>query len=320
MTSKDVGYIIGRKLKETVFVIYYLLELARVTAGRLPAFFSYPIASVVGDSIYYLWPRGRRNMKKAIAAVLHQEPDSPEVRKDARFGMRNYCKSVVDTLRYAYKENFFKRDIDLIGLENVDRTLAEGRGAIIIGFHMGNLDLGIRALAYEGYPIHAVVQNMDSSGLDKFIQRPRTHSGLKLVTAANGILYMLGVLKRNEIMAMMIDSPHNDKGITAKLGEKTISVPAGLAAMALRTGAKIIPCGTVRSTNTRFHGIIGKPISFSPSGNLAEDARELTQRAVSALEEMARIFADQWYIFHPLIKDNETGIRELSSNSASRRT
>jgi len=285
-------------------VIYYLLELARITAGKLPAFFSYPMTGVVGDSIYYLWARGRRNMKKAIGAVLQQDPDSPEVKKNARYGMRNYCKSVVDMLRYAYKEDLFERDIDLIGTENVDRTLAEGKGAIIIAFHMGNLDLGIRALAYAGYPVYAIVQSLDSGGLNRFIQKPRAHSGLKLVTAANGILYMLDVLRRNEIMALMIDSPHNDKGIIVKLGEKTISVPSGMAAMALRTGAKILPCGTVRSTNTRFHGIIGKPIRFNPSGNMAEDARELTQRAVEALEEMARIFADQWYIFHPLIKDN----------------
>jgi lauroyl/myristoyl acyltransferase len=259
-------------------------------------------------------------MKKAIAAVLRQDPNSPEVRKDARHGMRNFCKSVVDILRYAYKETVFERDIDLIGTENVDRTLAEGKGAIIIGFHMGNLDLGIRALAYAGYPVNAIVQSLDSRGLNGFVQKPRAHSGLKLVTAASGILYMIGVLRRNEIMAMMIDNPHNDKGITVKLGEKTISVPAGMAAMALRTGAKILPCGTVRSTNTKFHGIIGKPILFDPSGDLAEDARELTQRAVHALEEMARIFADQWYIFHPLIKDYGTGMNKEYSNSVSRRT
>ena len=102
----------------------------------------------------------------------------------------------------------------------------------------------------------------------------------------------------------MIDGRCYEKGVLVKLGNKNIMVPSGMAAMALRTGAKVIPCGLIRSTNTKFHGIIGKPIQFKPTGDLVEDARELTQRTVLALEGMARIFADQWYIFHDLIKDD----------------
>lgn len=286
-------------------IVYYLLEFGRITAGRLPAFVSYPIASAVGDAIYYLWPRGRRNMIKSVAAVLDQDIRSPQVKKNARDGMSNFCKSIVDMLRYAYPKNeVWERDIALVGTENIDHALAEGKGIIIAGLHMGNLDLGIRALSHAGYPIHAIVQNLEAGQIDRFVQKPRVRSGLKLIGATDGILQMLDILKRNEIVALMIDSPHDEKGIPVKLGQKTIMVPSGMAAMALRTGAKIVPCGLVRYTNTKFLGIIGRPVKFCPAGGLAEDARELTQCTVRALEEMARIFADQWYIFHPLIKDN----------------
>ena len=104
-------------------------------------------------------------------------------------------------------------------------------------------------------------------------------------------------------LALMIDSPGTEKGIRVKFGNKIITAPSGVAAMALRTGAKIVPCGLFRSTNTKFLAIISKPIEFSPGGNLTEDARELTERTILAMEQMARVFADQWYIFHPLIKD-----------------
>jgi lauroyl/myristoyl acyltransferase len=102
----------------------------------------------------------------------------------------------------------------------------------------------------------------------------------------------------------MIDSPGHEKGVLVKLGNKNIMAPTGVAAMALRTGAKIIPCNLVRIRNTKFQVMIGKPVQYNPSGNLVEDARELTQNTVRALEEMARNFADQWYIFHTLIKDD----------------
>lgn len=286
-------------------VLYYLLELGRVTAGRLPAAISYPIAGAAGQAMYYLWCRARRNMIKSIAAVLQQDRSSLEVRTNARYGMQNFCKYIIDLLRYAYpKDGVFERDIDLIGTENIDKALAEGRGVIIVGLHMGNLDLGVRALSHVGYPINAIVHNLGAGQVDRFVQKPRAHSGIKLISAADGILQMLTVLKRNEAIAMMIDSPSDGKGVLVKLGNKHMMAPGGIAAMALRSGAKILPCGLIRSKNTKFHGIISKPVEFEPSGNLIEDAKELTQRTVGALEEMARIFPDQWYIFHDLVKED----------------
>jgi KDO2-lipid IV(A) lauroyltransferase len=255
-------------------------------------------------------------MAKSIAALLYKDIDSPEVRKTVRHCMRNYCKTIVDLLRYAYpKKGVLERDIDLIGVENIDNALLAGKGAIVVGLHMGNLDLGVRALSNAGYPINAVVNSLGLGQMDRFIQKPRESSGVKLISATNGILYMLDILKRNEVIALMIDSPNCEKGVLVKLGSKIIMVPSGAAAMALRTGAKIIPGGLIRSTNTKFCGIIGKPIQFNPQGKLAEDAKELTQRTIQSLEQMARIFADQWYIFHPLIKDDVTGVDHFSEKN-----
>ncbi|MBN1190608.1 MAG: lysophospholipid acyltransferase family protein [Dehalococcoidales bacterium] len=290
-------------------MLYYLLEFGRITAGRLPAFISYPLASAVGDIVYFLWRRGRCNMIKSIAAVLHQDTTSPQVRMNARYGMRNFCKYIVDMLRYAYpRKGLFERDIDLIGTENLDRVLTEGKGAIIVGLHMGNLDLGIRALSNAGYTINAIVQNLESGQVDRFIQKPRLSSGLKLISAASGVLQILNVLKRNEAIALMIDSPGFDRGIRVKLGNKNVILSTGMAAMALRTGAGVIPCGLIRSTNTRFLGMVGKPVQFNPTGDMVKDATELTQSTIRALEEMASIFSDQWYIFHPFIKDDAASV------------
>jgi KDO2-lipid IV(A) lauroyltransferase len=286
-------------------ILYYLLKLIRITAAGLPAYISYPIASAVGDFAYFLWPRGRRNMAKSIAAVLYQDVDSPEVKKNARAGLRNYYKSCVDIFRYAYpKRGFFERDIDLIGTENIDKELAKGKGVILVSLHMGNLDLGIRALSHAGYPINAIVQDFESGPIGRFVQRPRVRSGVKLISETESIFRISHVLRRNEAITLMIDGRCYEKGVAVKLGNKNVIVPGGMVALSLRTGAKIIPCGLIRSTNTKFHGIIGKPIQFEPTGNLVEDVRELTQRTIRVLQGAARIFADQWYIFHALIKDD----------------
>jgi len=243
-------------------------------------------------------------MSKSIAAVLRQEANSREVQKNVRDGLRNYYKSVVDVLRYASPKKGFFETIDIIGLENVERAFAAGKGVLIIGLHMGNLDLGVRALSQAGYPINAIVQNLGFGPFDRFVQGPREASGLKLISESEGILQVLNILKKNEALALMIDGRCFETGFLVQLGNKYIMVPSGLAALALKTGARVLPCGLIRSSNTRFHGIVCKPIEFKPTGDFEEDARELTQQTVRVLEGMARIFADQWYIFHDLIRDD----------------
>jgi Kdo2-lipid IVA lauroyltransferase/acyltransferase len=285
-------------------ILYYLLKLLSFAAANLPAAISYSIASAVGDLAYCLWPRGRRNMSKSIAAVLRQEANSREVQKNVRDGLRNYYKSVVDVLRYASPKKGFFETIDIIGLENVERAFSAGKGVLIIGLHMGNLDLGVRALSQAGYPINAIVQNLGFGPFDRFVQGPREASGLKLISESEGILQVLNILKKNEALALMIDGRCFETGFLVHLGNKYIMVPSGLAALALKTGARVLPCGLIRSSNTRFHGIVCKPVEFKPTGDFEEDARELTQQTVRVLEGMARIFADQWYIFHDLIRDD----------------
>ena len=110
----------------------------------------------------------------------------------------------------------------------------------------------------------------------------------------------------------MIDCPNCSKGVKVKIGTKWVLLPAGAATLSLRTGARLVPCGLVRTSNTTFQGIIGKAIEYQPTGKVAEDAQELTQRVVNALEDMTEQFVDQWYVFHRFINDELQNIGETS--------
>ena len=114
---------------------------------------------------------------------------------------------------------------------------------------------------------------------------------------------MIKVLKQNEILAMMIDCPNCTKGTKVKLGQKWVLMPTGAATLALRTGARLIPCGLFRTSNSTFQGIFGKPIEYHPTGIVADDVRGLTQCTIKVLEDLTKLSLDQWYVFHSLIKD-----------------
>jgi lauroyl/myristoyl acyltransferase len=286
-------------------LIYRSAEIARVIVSKLPSWVSYPIAAGVGEIIYYSWARGRRNMVKSVANILHASTSDPKVRKTSRRCMRNFCKYIVDLLRYPNAdEKFFKTHFQLTGWDNLDNALKEGKGVILVSFHMGNLDMGIRLLSSQGYAVNAIVDKLEwSKQLNVFLQKPRAQNGAKLINSKEISHHVLDVLRKNEILALMIDCPNSLRGVKVKLAQKWVLLPTGAATLAMRSGARLLPCGLIRTSNTTFRGIIGKPIEYCPSGKIADDVRDLTQNTVLALEEMTRQFVDQWYIFHPLFKD-----------------
>jgi lauroyl/myristoyl acyltransferase len=286
-------------------LIYWVAETGRSIISKLPAWVSYSVASRVGDVVYYCWPRGRRNMVKSVANILNTDIDNPEVRQIARRCMRNFCKYIADMLRYhRADEKFFDTHFQLSGRDNLDGALKEGKGVILVSFHMGNLDLGIRLLSSQGYPVNAIVDKLEwSKQLNIFLQKPRAHNGAKLINSKEISTHILELLRKNEIIALMIDCPNCLHGVKVKLGQKWVLLPTGAATLAMRTGARLIPCGLVRTSNNTFRGIIGRPIEYHQSGKMVEDVKNLTQNTVLALEEMTRQFLDQWYIFHPLFKD-----------------
>jgi len=284
--------------------LYRLAVVARTIVARLPVYVGYTIAAGVGDGVSYFWPRGRRNMIKAVACLLDADVNNPKVRNTARHCMRNFSKYIVDIFRYANPpQDFFEKHFKKTGFEYLDAALAEGKGVILIGFHLGNLDIGIRLLNKLGYPVNAIVENLRSNQLDAFLQNPRKTGGANLINVKEASTNLLDGLRRNEILALMIDSPNCLKGVKVKLGQKWVLFPTGPASMAIRTGARLIPCGMIRTSNTTFHAILRKPIEYQPSGKLVEDIRAITQSTTEALEDLTRQYIDQWYVFHPLIKD-----------------
>jgi lauroyl/myristoyl acyltransferase len=244
-------------------------------------------------------------MVKSVANILHSSTSDPEVRKTARRCMSNFCKYIVDFLRYRKAdENFYKTHFKMTGWDNLDNALKEGKGVILVSFHLGNLDLGIRLLSSQGYSVNAIVDKLEwSKQLDIFLQKPRAQNGAKLINSREISHRVLDVLRKNEILALMIDCPNTLRGVKVKLAQKWVLLPAGAATLAMRSGARLLPCGLIRTSNTTFQGIIGKPIEYDPTGKISDDVRNLTQNTVLALEEMTRQFVDQWYIFHPLFRD-----------------
>src|SRR5439155_9878245 len=139
---------------------------------------AYAPAATIADLTFLLWRRGRRDMTANMAQVLAGAPSS-EVRLTARHALRNYIKYLVDFLRApALTPDEVARRMRFNQWEPFDEALAGGKGAIFVGLHMGNWDLGGALLAQRGYPMAVVVDTFRNGRLNGLVQGTRAALGM----------------------------------------------------------------------------------------------------------------------------------------------
>lgn len=221
----------------------------------------------------------------------------------ARRAFRNYFRYLVEFLRFpAMSLADIDAAVEVRGVEHLHRAIAGGRGAIAIGFHIGNIDLGAAVLARVGYPVNVVVDRFEPPALDGLIRREREAKGLTLIGIDQAPRAGIKALRRGEILALLIDKPMPGEGVVVSFLGGPIAIPAGAAVLARRTGAPIVPCCVVRRAPGRFLAEVAARID--PVA-LATDDRErdivvLAQAMVDVLAGWVRRYPDQWYAFRRL--------------------
>ena len=264
----------------------------------LPLKIGYASATWLADIAYLAWPRGRAYARRNMAVILGPTADARTVDRMARQCLRNYCKYLVDFIRFPImKPEEIDQKVRFDGWENVDKALDGGKGAIFIGMHFGNWDLAAAAMTLRNYPLNAIAESFEPPRLNYLVQKSRVEKGLKIIPMESSTRAVLKALRRNEMLALLIDRPSGEDGITAKFFNGSIRVPAGAATLALRTGAAVLTGGAARLSDGTFKVFLDEHIDFQPSGDMQRDARELTQRIVSSIENMVRQYPDQWYMF-----------------------
>jgi KDO2-lipid IV(A) lauroyltransferase len=283
-------------------VLYYLAEFGRWLACHLPARVIYALAAWAGANVLWnVWPGRRRKLRTNLAAVLHDDPASLRVARVARRCFANISRYGIDFLRFSSPKYAPSPEaITPINLQAFDRVLAVGKGAILVGFHIGSWDLGLKYLFDRGYRASVVVHNFKTGNADAFIQKWRGASGVEIIGTDEGAARMVKALRDNRILVLLVDSLV-EKGIAVRFGNKYATLPAGPATLAIRTGAGVLTSAMVRRSDKEFTAIVGGPIEFERTGNFIDDVRELTQRFTSAQEAFARRFIDQWYMMQPFV-------------------
>jgi KDO2-lipid IV(A) lauroyltransferase len=281
-------------------ITYWAIRIASRAARRLPLRLSYTIATAVADLAFALWRGVRVRTTENMRWVVGPSAEPGSATALARGALRNYGKYVVEFLRFPWMaRDEIARSVELRGVEHLHAAMAGGKGVIAIGFHIGNIDLGAALLAGLGYPVNVVVDRFEPPELDALIQRQREAKGLKLIPLDDAPRRALRVLRRNEVLALLIDRPSPLDGVVVRFFGGEIAIPGGAAILALRTGAPVVPCCVFRGPGGRFTAEVAPALlpEQLQTGDRQRDVQTITQHLVETLEGWVRRYPDQWYPF-----------------------
>jgi KDO2-lipid IV(A) lauroyltransferase len=107
-------------------------------------------------------------------------------------------------------------------------------------------------------------------------------------------------LRANHIVALLCDLEQGP-GVEVRFFGRRAVVPGGPAALALKTGAVLIPSTQYGTEAGRQHIHLDQPLRW-PEG---EGKAAIMQRVIDRFENFIRERPDQWYAFRPMFSGSE---------------
>ncbi|HXK61516.1 MAG TPA: lysophospholipid acyltransferase family protein [Acidobacteriota bacterium] len=185
------------------------------------------------------------------------------------------------------------------GIENYLRARELGKGVIFVTAHIFAWEILPAAHAAYGYPLSFVVRPLDNPYLDRWLERLRSQRGNQAIAKTAAVRTALRILHQGRDIGFLIDQNIQEKeGVFVPFLGQQACTTSSVAAIALKTGAPVVPGFIYRSVNGRYHIRFYPPIEVRPGGNNGSDIVRYTAEFSRYVEEMIREFPHCWLWGH----------------------
>jgi lauroyl/myristoyl acyltransferase len=285
-------------------VVYWLARAGIPAAGRTPLSVRHALASMVTSASYLGWRSKRQVTQENFARVMSLPASDLRVKRAALASWSNYGRTAASLICLPYLDmaDVDARTIDLTeGItwqESLRVALAPGRGAIITTGHFGSWDLA-GAIAARHVPLSAIVDTIGDPRLDSLLQGYRRDRGVHIIPVSQAMRRGVQELTAGRALAIVVDRPV-ERGVEVTFFGHRTQVPSGSAALAVNTGAAIMPGYVWYGINNRFYLRVFPPMfprGVSDRAERKEEIRRLTQYMISCQEEVVRLCPTQWFMF-----------------------
>jgi phosphatidylinositol dimannoside acyltransferase len=301
------------RIVERAAVIGY--RSAATILAHVPPALSRAAIATASQASYLAWPAKRRFSNANFAKVLGLPPDHPRVRRLALRAYREYARYIVELMRLPSRPR--EEIVAGVEVEGIDRLASvwrdSGEALIVVAGHFGSNEAVAAAIAGAGYPTNVIADDSSFPELFELLRRQREEWEVRLIPWRN-LRELFAVLRRKEVLALLVDWGYRSDGVPVRLFGSWMTLPAGPATLAAKTGAIIAPLAIRRTPQGTLR--IEAHEEFSVPSSDPADIQRATQRIADFLETTIAAAPEQWYSFKPMWPETEDEERGLEARAA----
>ena len=184
------------------------------------------------------------------------------------------------------------------GREHFQRAMEKGRGVLLLTAHMGNWELFTIVARMAAIPASVVYRPLDSPVLDDAVKKIRCRYGAQLIPTKYAFYRIAKTLRKKGCVAMLMDQNVDYyNGVFVDFFGRRACTNRGMAYMAVRTGAPVVPVFMLREQGG-FRAVVLPEIPLTKTGDLQKDIEINTAKYNQAIEDIVRRYPDQWFWVH----------------------
>jgi KDO2-lipid IV(A) lauroyltransferase len=288
---------------------YWLVVAVARTLGWLPRKLARRAGNALASGVYRFHDRlrrvGLRNLSLAMPELSAEERD-----EILRGVFRHLGWQLVEFCRMAsYTRENTADWMRTEGLNYYRAAKLRGKGVLIVTGHLGAWELSSFYHSLMGYPMSMVIRRLDNRRLDEFVNGIRCLHGNRVLHKDDFARGLLSAIRKGETVGILMDTNMTPpQGVFVKFFGQQACTASGLARVALKTGAAVLPGFMVwEPKEGRYVLHFGPELALQRTSNAEADILAATQRCTQAIETWIRRYPDQWLWIHRRWKTRPAG-------------
>lgn len=192
--------------------------------------------------------------------------------------------------------------VEFEGEERVVAAHALKRGVLLFTGHFGFWEINALVHALTLHPMAVLARPLDNPLLHDLLERVRGRTGNSVIYRKGALRRVLRALASNQAVALLIDQHIQTDAVLVDFFNRPASTTAALAALAIRTGAPVIPVFALPLPGGRFRMVYEHAVE-PPRADDPDAVRQFTQRCTDVLEMYVRRYPGLWLWMHRRWRD-----------------
>ncbi len=214
----------------------------------------------------------------------------------------SFAQTLVDRALFATRGMSVFR-CEKIGLDKMQASAAEGRGAILLTAHLGNWDLAAGLLEGDLAARVAIVAfRGERERLARFLEKNqrRIPRVIEVGSDALASLEMVRALREGGVLAVQGDRPMDKHVVNISFLGRDAPFPVGPFMLAAITGAPLVATFSIQVAPAAYRLVAQPPVrlAFTSGQDRETQLRGWVESYVRQLESLVREYPYQWFNFY----------------------